>query len=734
MRHRCPIAARQVVICVMGVTLGCAHPNAAIRGGVRSNGTSANRGSGSQSQFMSFVTPTLEQPLPELGTMWTFESPPLPYWKKRYDFVPRQQWLDHVRKSALRLPNCSASFVSATGLVLTNHHCARECAIDVSPADTDYMKTGFVAASPKAEKRCTKMWVDQLQSFEVITDRVISALPKSGTATRRNASRDSLTHAITSECEAASQLHCEVVSYYQGGAYSLYRFRRYTDVRLVMMPEKQIAAFGGDPDNFVYPRWALDFAILRVYENGIAVLPSDFLRWSPQGAGDGDATFTVGNPYSTERLLPLSRLEEERDVVYRMYADANDSAVAALREVSAAGPSKARALLEELSSTANEQKLMHGLRNALFDSVLMRRKTLFEKDLRGRVNADPELARAYGSAWDSIAVAVRQLGELEPLRFYYRSYPGQKLMNLAFSIVRVTQQASIPDSARMQDFHGSEIERMMSQLREEPPVDTAVERQVLRSLLQSGQRDLPADDSVIVAALHGESPDAASKRLVAHTEIATVEGRNALLNGGAAAVARSRDPFIALARIAEPRLRSHRARTAELQRVIAENQARIGAAAYAVYGRALPPDATFSLRISDGAVLGYKYNGTLAPWKTTFFGLYDRAASFDQRAPFDLPTRWNERRGQLDLSTPFDMVTTSDVVGGNSGSPVINRNGEIVGLAFDGNLEGLSSNFLVRPNAARAICVTSNAIIMSLRKVYEMNQLADELEGSASGH
>lgn len=697
-----------------------------------SPGETPKSGSGLQAIALhdDFPQPSLEHPLLDFGTMWTFEAPPLAYWKQRYAFAPTSQWLDHLRLSALRLSDCSASFVSANGLVLTNHHCARECTAAVSPPDTDFLATGFIAGTLRAERKCPGMWVDQLQSFRDVTSQVQGAL-QSASSNAGAASRDSIISAITSECEKGTGLHCEVVTYYQGGAFSLYRYRRFSDARLVMTPESRIAFFGGDPDNFVYPRFDLDFTLLRVYENDAPYHPDDFLRWSAHGASEGDVTFVIGDPGSTERLRTVAELEYARDAVYPSILRALDADVAAVRDVSAQSPIRERELQNDLFDFGNDQKALHGYYSGLIDSSLMSRKRAFEADFRHRIARDPALNSRYGSAWDSIALAEKERATTESIRRYYHNFPGERLLPLAYQIVRVTKQATLVDSLRLPEYRGTLLDSEMARIRKAPQVDTAVDRRILASLLRNAQRDLPSTDPVLLAALRDQNAESAAARLVATTEIGSPGARAKLLDGGAAAVASSTDPLIALGRIAESRLGSYRKRLDVLDETIAENDARIGAAVYAAYGRTLPPDATFTLRISDGTVKGYSYNGTVAPWKTTFFGLFDRAASFDQKRPFDLPARWLERSGRLDMRTPFDMVSTNDIIGGNSGSPVVNRDGEIVGLIFDGNIEMLPNNFLYRDATGRSVSLTSVGLIEAIRKVYDGNGIADELQGIA---
>ena len=667
----------------------------------------------------------------EFGTMWTFEAPPLDYWKAQYDFVPPAGWLDHVRLAAVRLPECSASFVSARGLVMTNHHCARDCTAAVSPHDSNYVETGFSAPTLADERKCPDFHADQLQSIEDVTATVRSAITASPqTPGEQVAQRTQAITKIERECVEHTQLRCQVVTFYQGGAYALYRYKRYTDVRLVMAPEADIAFYGGDPDNFTYPRYDLDLTLLRVYDNGRPLAPSDYLRWSARGAADSELVFVVGNPGSTGRLLTVAQMEFLRDAQYPAFLSGLHRALGVMRARSAQDPAAARALQNDIFDFANSEKALTGYESGLRDSALMARKRAFEADFRRRVAADPALQQQYGDAWDAIARAETALIPIVVRRFYYRGVPDVDLLSFASAIVRVTAAASQPDSARPPALRGDGLAMARARLLNDQPVDVQLQQMLMAAQLHDAQRDLPADDPYLRAALSGQTPDAAAARLIHGTTIATADGRRALLDGGAAAVASSTDPLIVLARTIDPAARALNAQAAQSGAVITNNAERIGRAIFAAYGRALPPDATFTLRISDGVVSGYPMNGTRAPYKTTFYGLYDRAADFDNARPFKLPPRWAERRARLDLSTPLDFVSTNDIIGGNSGSPVINRAGEVVGLIFNGNIESLPNNFIYTDESARSVSVSSRAITEALRKLYDGGgRLADELEG-----
>jgi hypothetical protein len=665
--------------------------------------------------------------------MWTFDAPPLDYWRSTYGFAPDQKWLDHIRLSTIRLPNCSSSFVSANGLVMTNHHCARECTDAVSPKDSNYIETGFAAANLSDEKKCEGLFVDQLISIEPVTDKVRAAITGT-TAAEQARQRTAIVSQLQRECAASTGLTCQVVSLYQGGIYSLYRYKRFNDLRLVMVPEEQIAAFGGDPDNFTFPRYDLDVALLRVYENNAPYHPTDYLKWSANGAGDGELIFIVGNPGSTGRLNTLAQMEYLRDVDYPARLAGYKRALGIYAAIEAQDTSAARRYQNQIFGIQNSQKAIGGYRSGLIDSVRMAQKRAFEAEFRARINADPALRAKYGTTWDSIATAQRALASFATQSRNYSFGPsatlaGSQLLSMASQIVRLPVESAKPDAQRLAAYRGMGADNIRKALLSERNVDMRLERLSIAAQLRVAQQELPANDPFLAAALAGRTPEAAAEALVSGTRLADVNARRALVEGGAAAVAASNDPMIVLARAIDPLNRGVVARADSLNAIIAANAERVGQALFATYGTKLPPDATFTLRISDGVVRGYPWNGTIAPYKTTFYGLYERAAAFDSKPPFNLPQRWITRRDRLNMSTPFDFVSTNDITGGNSGSPVVNRNGEVIGLAFDSNIEGVASRFLLNPEIDRMIGVHSVGIIEAIRKMYDGARIADELQG-----
>jgi hypothetical protein len=671
-----------------------------------------------------------EYPGLETGKMWTFDVPPLEYWARRYNFRPSQEWLDHARLSTARIPGCTASFVSSDGLMMTNHHCARGCVEAVTRQGEDLLTNGFYAATRGEERACPGFVVDQLAEITDVTSQVNAAVPAGTAADRAAGLRDAAVETIQQRCEAsAPKTHCEVITMYRGGQYKLYRFRRWTEAHLVFVPETQAASFGGDPDNFTYPRHDLDMAFVRVYEDGQPARMDHFYRWSPSGSREGDLVFVVGNPGNTSRLQTIAQLEYLRDVQYPSNLLQLNSMVAVFQQLAQLSPERASAARNTLFYIQNSQKAITGYQSGLLDSRLLDRKRAWERDFRARVTANPELRRLYGTAWDDIARIKREQASLDARRRYYGFGAfNARLLNYAGGLVRLPVETPKPDSARLpqyRDANRANIERMIAS---PAPVDTAQEIRLLASYFAAMARELPAADPVRRQALGNRSPEDAAREMVRASQILTAEQRRALLQGGATAVAASTDPFIQLARVIDPLSRPIIARGTALSNEEEQNDERVARALLAVFGNSVAPDATFSLRISDGEVRRYAYNGTFAPAYTTFYGLFDRSVGFGGEPPWDLTPRWQAARNHVDLATPLNAVSTNDITGGNSGSPVIDREGRIVGLIHDGNIEQLPLDFIFLENTGgRSLWVDSRGIVEALRRVYDAEALATEL-------
>jgi hypothetical protein len=660
--------------------------------------------------------------------MWTFDNPPTRLLQEKYNFTPTQQWLDHVRLSSVRLNDGgSGSFVSPNGLLLTNHHVARGQLQKNSTLEHDYIKDGFYAATPEQEMKSPDLEVNVLVSLENVTARVTDAVKQAKSPGEEFAARKAAIAAIERESQQRTGLRSDVVPLYQGGEYWLYRYQKYTDVRLVFAPEQQIAFFGGDPDNFTYPRYDLDMALFRVYENGKPLATKDYLKWNAKGAGDKELVFVVGHPGNTQRLATVSELELERDTIEPMVLKIYQNRIATLRSYSALGAEQARQAASLIFNFENSLKVFQGRYLGLQDKKLMDKKRQEESDFRAKVMANPEWKAAYAGAWDSIAQASRKFAT-RAAEFRYRSL-SSGLANLAQSIVEYVAEIKKPDGERLASYHDAQLDSLRFGMYSPAPVYPGIEIARMTGALEQAAAELGPNDPFVKAALNGRSPKDAATAVINGTKLADPAFRKQLVEGGEAAVAASTDPLIVQARRLDP-LRRELVKWIEDNVSSVEQRAgeQLGKARFAVYGKNTYPDATFTLRLSYGAVEGYPMNGTKAPPKTTMFGLYDRAASFNYEGPFYLPARYLEGRDKLDLSTPLDFVTTNDIIGGNSGSPVINRTGEIVGLVFDGNIESLVGDFVYDSTANRTVAVHTSGMTEVLRKLYNAPALVKELE------
>jgi hypothetical protein len=670
-----------------------------------------------------------EYPGLETGTMWTFDVPPLEYWAARYNFRPTADWLEHVRLSSVRQPGCSASFVSGEGLVMTNHHCARSCIEAVTREGEDFIENGFYAGSRAAERRCPNFWLDQLLSIRDVTDSVTAAVPSGASPTQAAEARAAAITDIQDRCRATgAHLNCQVVTMYRGGQYKLYTFRRYDDLRLVFAPDGPAAFFGGDPDNFTYPRYDVDVSFYRAYEDGQPVKADHHFTWSANGSAEGDLVFVVGNPGSTGRLNTVAQMEYLRDVQYPATLEVFARQIPILHELANADPVRARSLRNRIFGLENSQKATTGYRAGLIDPDLMAWKRKWEGDFRAKVQADPALEAKYGTAWDEVERINKELASLDVRRRYhsFNAY-GSRLVTLAGLLVRAPAELAKPDGERMGIFREAgqaQRNRFLG-----APTDTLMERRMLAAWLQAMAKELPADDPVRRAALGGRTPEAAAAALVSGTTLVQPDQVRRLLDGGRAAVTASTDPLMALARVIEPLEREMSDKIITLRDREAQQDERIARALLAVFGNSVAPDATFSLRISDGVVARYPYNGTLAAPYTTFYGLYDRWTAFGGKDPWRMHQRWIDAKDKIDLSVPVNAVSTNDIIGGNSGSPVISRDGEIVGLIFDGNIEQLPTRFLYSQTTARSVWVDARGIVEALRSVYGAGALVDELLG-----
>jgi hypothetical protein len=597
-----------------------------------------------------------------------------------------------------------------------------------STAEHDYLRDGFYAATQDQEMKTPDLEINVLVAMQDVTTRVQGAAKSAKDDAEALKARDAEIAAIEKESKDKTGLRSDVVTLYNGGEYWLYQYKAYTDVRLVFAPEEQAAFFGGDPDNFTYPRYDLDMALYRVYENGKPLHTENYLKWNPKGAAPGDLVFVSGHPGSTSRQDTVAELTMEREVRGPAIVEYLQRRIDAAQEFGKQSADNKEKVESTIFFLQNSLKVYVGRQEALSDKAILAKKQAEEDDLRAKVKANPELEKEYGDAWDEIAKAV-DLAKPEFKKQLFRRGDSQ-LFTLAMEIVQYVAEVKKPDGDRLPQYHEAGLDSLRYQMLSPAPVYPSVEKMFMKNALNLAKEQLGADDAYLQAIVQGGGIDKTVDALVDGTKLADPAFRKSLLDGGEAAVAASNDPMIAAARRADPVWRANYVYMRDkVSSVFDAGGEKLGKARFAVYGKNAYPDATFTLRLSYGTVDGFPYNGTIAPPFTTFYGLYDRAASFSDKAPWDLTPKEEAARDKLDLSKPVDFVTTNDIIGGNSGSPVVDRDGELVGLIFDGNIESLAGDFVYDGTKNRAVAVHSAGMLEALRKIYAVGALADELEG-----
>lgn len=663
--------------------------------------------------------------------MWLFNAPPSKLMKERYSFTPTQAWLDHLQKSSVRFNNGgSASFVSPEGLIITNHHVGSDCLAKASTKERDLIHDGFRAKTRGEEIKCADLEINVLMSIEDVTSRVNGAVPAGATAADADKARRAALNTIEKESADKTGLRSDVITLFQGGAYHLYRYKKYTDVRIVFAPEERIAFFGGDPDNFEYPRYDLDIAFFRAYENDKPVQVTDWLRFNPKGAAEGDMVFTSGNPGTTERLNTVASLEFIRDLrlPYRMSELRRREVV--LSNFAARSAENARRANQDIRGVTNSRKALGGQLAGLQDPAIMKSKADAEAKLMAAVNADPALKSAYGGAWMQVAnaIAAQRSEHYERTLVASGSAFWSTLFSKARTIVRYADETSKPNAERDREYRESNLESLKQGLYSPAPVYTDLEIVKLSDSLSQWLETLP-NDKLAQEFLAGKSPRARATELVMGTKLVDPAFRRQLVEGGKAAIDASTDPMIVAARLVEPR-------AAELRKSYDQNvseplrqaYAKIANARFRTAAGEVYPDATFTLRLSYGKVAGYtEANGTKVPGVVDIAGLYARAAEHDNRAPFELPESWIAKKDAVKMATPFNFITTNDIIGGNSGSPIVNRNGEFVGIVFDMNLPSLVYNFAYQDVDGRCVGTHSAGILEALRSVYGASEVVSEL-------
>ncbi len=662
--------------------------------------------------------------------MWTFDNFPAAKVKQAYGVAPTPAFLDHVRRSALRIAGgCSASFISPDGLVMTNHHCVLGCVAALSTQQKNYVDAGFLAARREDEQRCPNFELNQLIAITDVT-KTIQGATAGKTGAAANAALRAVEAKVQQSCGTAATVRCDVVSLYHGGVWDLYRYRRYDDVRLAFAPEFSVAQFGGDPDNFNFPRFDFDIGIVRAYDGGKPAATPDYLRWSPNGSKAGELVYVAGNPGGTSRELTVAQLAYERDYALPSALTQLAETRGILEEFEQRGPEQLREANEELFYVENSYKAEVGRRLALVDPAFFASKVAEENRLRAAVAARPALRAADGSAWAQLSALQAVRGTLAA-RDAAAGGLSRGLLGDAITLVRAAAERTKPNAERLPEFTDQALLRVAQRVEAAEPFYPDLEELNLAFAFSKFRERLGADDPLVKTFLGKESPDGLAHRLITGTKLGDPAVRKSLFDGGAPAIAASTDPLIVYARMVDPALRAIRKENED--RVGAPSRAaaeRIAKARFAVYGTSIDPDATFTLRLSYGAVKGFvNASGVQVPPYTTIGGLFDRATGV---APYDLPASWLNAKSSLDLATPMNLSTTNDIIGGNSGSPLINARGEVVGLIFDGNIYSLGGDFGYDARLNRSVAVDSRALLAGLSKVYHADRLVSEIQTASS--
>jgi hypothetical protein len=669
----------------------------------------------------------------DFGSMWTFDAVPLEKYKKLYNFTPDQTWLEHVQKAALQFTNgCSAAFVSEDGLIFTNHHCFRGVLAKVQQKGENLFRDGFYAKTLADERIFPDMFVDQLIEIKDVTGIITEAMDKGNSDMEKVELKERKIKELTERYASETGLVCRVVTLYHGGKYSLYMYKRYTDIRLVMAPDVQITATGWDWDNFTYPRYELDFAFLRAYENGKPVKTKYFYKWSKNGAAENEPVFVIGRPGNTDRLLSVRELEFYRDIRTPMILQRFNELYQAYFKFFQAHPDRHDEILSQLLSVANGRKSFAGGLVALNDNYLMAKKKDFEKKLRARVQEDPVLQIEYGTLWEDINAVFDELGTFEKEIFLlnFSEFYSSSYHQTARNLVNYAMQTKLPENERAPVYKTEKLEQTRKNIFVEPK-DADLQEWLVISHADFVYK-VCGEGNEILKKLYGSNTGKKAFEFFAkNTQISDKKFVEGLIEKGPEAIEKTEDPLIRHYFATRQLIVDKSELRNQLYSKIEVLNQKLGKLIFEAYGLRIPPDATSTLRISDGLIRPYEYNGTIAPGKVTFYGLYDRYFSFGKKDyPWGLHPKWQKPAPGLDLSIPIGFASTNDIVGGNSGSSVINRNGEVVGIVHDGNLESLAGAYAFLEENNRAVATDSWGLMEALKFVYKTNRLVSELQNS----
>ena len=655
--------------------------------------------------------------------MWLFNDLPVELLKERYGFEPSKEWAEHLMKSSVRFNvGGSASFISSTGLVLTNHHVGSDTLFKLSTPERNIMEVGFLAKTPDQELKAPDLELNQLVNIKDVTDVVKASVTDGMSTEQAVAARRAIIAKIEKEALDESGLKSTVTTLYGGGRYHLYQYKKYTDVRLVWAPETAIAFFGGDADNFEYPRYCLDATIFRVYEDGKPAKIEHFLKWSANGPEENEVAFVSGNPGRTSRIFTMDALKYQRDLNLPYIMASLRRQEILLQQYALRGKENARRARDELFGVQNSRKARLGMLAGLQDPQVLADKAAAEAKLREIIAADPKL-KALGSAWDTIAETTKKRASLLGKGVAINS----QLYNIALELVQMAEEDQKPSGERLPEFSDAGRESLLQQLYSEAPIYTDLDQTLLADSIAKTLEQRGFDDPVCQKILAGKSPADRAAELISGTELLSVEARRKIAAGGIQAINDSKDPMILLAKIVNPPIRRIRSITDQLDEQDKQAYALIAEAKFATQGTSAYPDATFTLRLAFGPVKGYEQDGQQIPAWTNVGGAFEHEKNHEGQADYKLPESWKKAESKLSKTTPFNFVSTADIIGGNSGSPVVNKAGELVGLIFDGNVQSLSGNYVYTDKQARSVSVHSSAIREALQVVYEADNIVKEL-------
>jgi len=667
----------------------------------------------------------------DTGKMWTFEYPPLKYFESEYNFNPTQEWLNNVRMSALRFANyCSASFVSADGLVMTNHHCGRRSIVQVSKEDEDLMNNGFFAKTLADERPVPGLYVDQLVLIKDVTSEVQEAIDQGKTAEEKAKLKNDVFKKITAREDEESGLRTSITTLFNGGKYSLYGYKRYNDVRLVFAPEEKIAYFGGDPDNFTYPRYDLDCSFFRVYdEAGKPLKTEHYFHWSPNGSVPGEPVFVVGNPGRTNRLKTIAQLEYMRDIQYPRTLDLLNGLMDVYSQIMKKHPERTAKLQNSYFGFSNSQKAYTGMLKGLRNPILMQKKIDFENNFKKAIQSDDELNKIFGNLWGKIENTRKEISKISNENYGLRLF---KLTNseyfvVAQALIDLANELKLPEDKRSEEYKGEELNKTIESIFPKD-FDYEMNDLLLLNQIKTWHDYLGANYPLYQKMTDGKTGKDALKYILDRSSITNSEKVAELIDDGPDDILNSDDPFIYFIMHSKAR---YDELSEKIEKITEEEDTYaelLGRALFNVYGTSIPPDATFTLRLADGVVDGFPYNGTKAPPYTTMYGAFDRYNSFGKNDPWELPKSWLNAEKEINLATPFNFVSTNDIIGGNSGSPVINKNSQVVGLAFDGNIQSLPGNFIFTTEQNRTVSVDSRGLYEAIKNIYKATRLSDELK------